>query len=462
MSSLVTIGLIFFAAVLFVVMRLRLPVVARQALFLLASYGFYFVLGRWAILYLVASTLFNFYYGQLLKRRLTAPVLWVGVSANILFLAFFKYLPGVLPPDSSSVLRVAMPLGISFWTFQALSYLFDLYREEELDPSLREFALYMAFAPTVLSGPICRLGEMLPQFRTPDLPKGREVQGGLERIWLGLFMMALARLLGAGIMPNSGVDAGFTRSDLHFLDVWVLAVGYGMQLFFDFAGYSHIVIGAARVFGFTLRENFDAPYTSGSPSEFWTRWHMSLSFWIRDYLFLPLATRSRATWWRHATLLISMVVFGIWHNAKWTFVCWGAYHGLLLVVHRIYQKFVADRDFDERAERIGFLGLPYTFLAICLGWILFRADSLQQAGSMFRAAFHPVGGVTLDRSFVWLVLAVVAGYFFVEWLARYRQRSDDQPFAWIPIECRFVVYAVITYMVFLRVVEARGFVYLQF
>ncbi|HEX6879533.1 MAG TPA: hypothetical protein VF135_04145, partial [Terriglobales bacterium] len=217
MSSLVTIGLIFFAAVLFVAVRLRLPVMARQSLFLLASYSFYFVLGRWAILFLVGSTLFNFYFGRLLKKRLTASVLWAGISANILFLAFFKYLPGVLPGDSSPFLRVAMPLGISFWTFQALSYLFDLYREEDLDPSLPEFALYMAFAPTVLSGPVCRLGEMLPQFRTADLPKWREVEGGVERIWLGLFMMALARLIGAGVMPNSGVDAGFARSDLRFL-----------------------------------------------------------------------------------------------------------------------------------------------------------------------------------------------------------------------------------------------------
>lgn len=465
MSNLLITEIIVGATALFFLSRMSLSSALRQWLYLAASYGFYFVLGQWTIVFLLASTLFNFFYGKLLRKKPTLGLLWCGVLVNVLFLGFFKYLPAMFSAADAQfpqLARIAMPLGISFWTFQALSYLFDLYREEELYPELREFALYMSFAPTVLSGPICRLSEMLPQFRDGKAATWEQVRGGLQRIWLGVFMMAIARLLGAGIGPDSGVDAGFAKSGLHFLDVWVLAIGYGMQLFFDFAGYSNMVIGIARAFGFEVRENFESPYLSKNPSEFWTRWHMSLSFWIRDYLFMPLASQNRALWWRYGTLLFSMVVFGLWHKAAWTFVVWGAFQGVLLVVHRLFQKFVADRDLDERVERISGLGVPYTFLAICLSWIFFRADTLAQAWSMFRTALLPARGMTLDHSFIWLVAGVLAAYFGVEALAAKRDRSDSLPFDWIPMEVRFATYGVVVYMVFLRVIQARGFVYLQF
>jgi len=466
MSNLLIIEITFAAALLFFVARLRVSVPVRQWLCLLSSYGFYVVVGRWAVCFLLLSTVINFGLGKLMKARLNAGTLWFGVILNVLFLSFFKYLPALLPHSDGSavteITRIAMPLGISFWTFQAMSYLFDLYREEELDPSLREFALYMAFAPTVLSGPICRLGEMLPQFRVMKPATRLEVRGGLQRIWLGVFMMAVARLLGAGLLPDAGVDAGFAKSGLHFLDVWVLTIGYGMQLFFDFAGYSNIVIGIARAYGFEIRENFESPYLSKSPSEFWTRWHMSLSFWIRDYLFMPLATQNKALWWRYLTLLFSMIVFGLWHKAAWTFVVWGAFQGCLLVIHRVFQKFVSSRDLDEQAEKISFLGLPYTYLVICLSWVFFRADSLSQAWVMFRTALKPSAGFTLDVSFVWLVVGVVVCYFAVEAMADRRGRTEAMPFAWIPLEARFAAYALVAYVVFLRVIQARGFVYLQF
>jgi D-alanyl-lipoteichoic acid acyltransferase DltB (MBOAT superfamily) len=223
-----------------------------------------------------------------------------------------------------------------------------------------------------------------------------------------------------------------------------------------------MVVVIACVFGFEVRENFESPYLSKSPSEFWTRWHMSLSFWIRDYVFMPLASQNRSLWWRYSTLLLSMVIFGLWHKAAWTFVVWGAFQGVLLVVHRLFQKLIADRDLDDRLEKFGFLGVPYTFLAICLSWIFFRSDTLSQAWGMFRTALIPATGLTLSHSFLWLVLAILAVYLAVEALAAKRDRKDSTPFSWIPLESRFATYAVVGYLVFLRVVQARGFVYLQF
>src|ERR1019366_3274594 len=161
---------------------------------------------------------------------------------------------------------LALPLGISFWTFQAMSYLFDLYREEELDPSFFEFALYMAFFPVVISGPICRMPEMLPQFRSEQTTAAHDLGSGFCRIATGVFMMQLARLLGQGILAGGGIDSGFDHAtQWSGADVWCLAFGYGLQLFLDFAGYSHIAIGAARTLGFTLPENFARPFQSSSP-----------------------------------------------------------------------------------------------------------------------------------------------------------------------------------------------------
>ena len=212
-----------------------------------------------------------------------------------------------------------------------MSYLFDLYRGEELDPTFFEFALYMAFFPVTISGPICRMPDMLPQFRSEEPTHWDDIGEGFSRIATGVFMVQLAKLLGQGILGGDGIDSGFDRlTQWSGPDVWCLALGYGLQLFFDFAGYSHIAIGAAKAMGFTVPENFARPFQSTSPSIFWTRWHMSLSFWIRDYVFLPLATMRREMWWRNLALVISMVLFGLWHQASLLFLCGVAITGCCL------------------------------------------------------------------------------------------------------------------------------------
>jgi alginate O-acetyltransferase complex protein AlgI len=311
-----------------------------------------------------------------------------------LLLGSFKYLPGIatsLPfAGLQNFSHIALPLGISFWTFQAMSYLFDLYKGEELDPTLWEFALYMAFFPVAISGPICRMPEMLPQFRSEaPLPRS-DMAHGLFRIATGALMMQLGQLLGRGILNAGGVNAGFDRAtQWSGPDVWCLAFGYGLQLFFDFAGYSHIAIGTAKMLGFTVPENFARPFASTTVSIFWTRWHMSLSFWIRDYVFLPLATLRREMWWRNLALVISMVLFGVWHKATVLFVLWGCYHGVLLVLHRQVQQ--VERKFNWEPSPALWTPLSWlvTITLVSFGWILFRANSLSQASRMFTALLSP-------------------------------------------------------------------------
>jgi alginate O-acetyltransferase complex protein AlgI len=443
---------------------------SRQVLLLASSYIFYAGFGFWFLGVLVASTLVNYAWGSCLRRKPTAGLLWVGVLVNLLLLSSFKYLPGAVEtwaPQSflaAKLTRILLPIGISFWTFEALSYLFDVYRDQDLDPSLLEFSLYMAFGPTVLSGPICRLPDMLPQFRVIRPFEWSDMQCGLQRIWLGVFMMTLARILGDGMLPGQGIDAGFVQAKLSGIDVWLLSIGYGFQIFFDFAGYSHIAIGIGRLFGFRLPENFNDPYLSTTPSEFWTRWHMSLSFWIRDYVFLPLATARREIWWRNLSLVISMMIFGLWHKAKWVFIIWGAYHGVLLVVHRFWRQTQQRFGFEWSGRLATLVSWLITFLVICLGWVFFRASNLSQAVAMVRAVLSPTNyhTLTLTPHIYLLVTATVAGYFLLVTLRRLYGATDELEFSWIPIELRLACYAAMIYLVVFHAAQPQAFIYFQF
>ena len=392
----------------------------RQATLLLVSYALYFSWGRWFAAVLITSTVVNFLIGRSLRRNQAGHTLWIGIAFNLLLLGTFKYLPEAsvrLPfPSPQPLARIVMPLGISFWTFQAMSYLFDLYQGEELDPTVLEFALYMVFFPVTISGPVCRMPDMLPQFRSEDPLRGAEVWRGLQRIAIGVLMMQVAKLLGQGILAGDSINSGFDRvTSWTGPDVWCLAFGYGLQLFFDFAGYSHIAIGAAQALGFTIPENFARPFASTTPSTFWTRWHMSLSFWIRDYLFFPLMQMRRANWWRYLCLVISMALFGLWHKATMLFLIWGCYHGVLLVLHR--QVEALERKFDwNPPERLwNAASWIATMILVNLGWIFFRAHSVEQATEMLKAVGSPgtYGAHALSASLYALVLLVAIGYSLV-------------------------------------------------
>ncbi len=405
----------------------------RLGVLLVASYALYLSWGPWFAAVLLTSTVVNFLVGAWLRRRPSGAILTLGLLFNLALLATFKYLPEVsvhIPfPSLQRFSHLALPVGISFWTFQAMSYLFDLYRGEELDPSFFEFALYMVFFPVTISGPICRMPEMLPRFRSQELTPWNDIGRGLTRIATGVFMMQLAKLLGQGILGGDGITTGFDRiTRWSGTDAWCLALGFGLQLFLDFAGYSHIAIGAAQAMGFAVPENFARPFQSTNPSIFWTRWHMSLSFWIRDYVFLPLAMLRRELWWRNLALVIAMVLFGLWHRASLLFVLWGCYHGGLLVLHRQAQQLQRQFNWEPPATLWTPLSWIATMALINLGWIFFRANSLPQARLMLSAILTPKSYLSqfLSGSLYLLVAAVAAGYaialFMIDALARYSDR----------------------------------------
>ena len=393
---------------------------ARQLTLLAGGYALYCSWSFWFTAVLLSSTIANFLLGKWLQRSPGRAALSTGILLNLALLSSFKYLPplAIASPFASleRFAHLALPLGISFWTFQAMSYLFDLYRGEELDPSFLEFALYMVFFPVAISGPICRLPDMLPQFRSRNIVRTEQIGRGLARIATGVLMMQFARLLGQGILSGDGITSGFDR--LHHWtgpDVWCLAIGFGLQLFFDFAGYSHIAIGAAMALGFVVPENFARPFASVTPSIFWTRWHMSLSFWIRDYVFLPLAMVRREHWWRNLVLVISMVLFGLWHGATILFLLWGCYHGVLLLLHRQVQQLQFRFNWNSPSSWWNPFSWLVTMALISLGWILFRATSLAQATQMLRAVLSPgtYSSHVLSASLYLLVLLLATGYAVV-------------------------------------------------
>jgi alginate O-acetyltransferase complex protein AlgI len=427
-----------------VAMRLR-SVSARQWLYLVASWLFYFSWGSWLIGILLFSSLMNYALGEWLKKRTSAGRLWTGILFNLVLLGTFKYLPllATVAPSSSplaALKRIVFPIGISFWTFQALSYLFEVYREEDLDPTLREFCLFMAFWPTVLQGPICRMSSMLPQFRQDWSVNADDLKTGVRRIAIGSLMLVLAGVLSGGLYPGAGIDAAFnnTAKGLSGADVWCLIIGYAFQLYFSFCGFCHIVIGAARLFGIQLQENFNRPYFSTTSSEFWTRWHMSLSFWIRDFLFLPLATMRREVWWRNLSLVIAMWVFGIWHigagqeGSAFCYMMWGVYHGLLLVLHRQWQELRKRMGFEWSGAVATAISWGLTFSAVCVGYIFFRANNVTQAFAMLKAVASPstYGHLTLDRSLYFMTFLASAGYFAVIGASELLDRVGDSARRW--------------------------------
>ena len=405
--------LLFLLPAVFVTAFTRRPT-GRLLLFLALSYCFYLSWSPVFILLLVGSSLVNFLMGRILYRNRRFRVLCFGIVVNILILLLARNAGALLTSrfGLASIPGVLLPVGVSFYTFQALGCLIDIYRGFDKKATLLEFLVFMAFWPVVLSGPICRLPEMLPQFRKPTSPWNHGSEG-IQRIVLGLFMkVVLADSLAQGIDNQGGVNWGFDQVQTwNPMDIVSLSLGYGLQLFFDFAGYSHIAIGSALLVGIRLRENFRSPFGATSPSDFWGRWHMSLSSWIRDYVFFPLATRRRNFGWRLLAVIVAMVVFGAWHGLAATFLLWGLYHGLVLAGQRMLSK-----NSPNSIRPVPALGWALTFTLINLGWILFRSGSLEQAGRMYASLFSSGQPASLAATFHLLVIVLFGGHLLLLFL----------------------------------------------
>jgi alginate O-acetyltransferase complex protein AlgI len=362
-----------------VVFPKRLP---RTIFVLLFSYYYYYRCNGVFALALVGTTLLDFAISlrlhreeQVGRRKLlvaTSVVLNLGLLGYFKYTNFFLGNVAWLTGGSFSTLDIFLPIGISFYTFQSLSYVVDVYRRDVTPTrSLLDYAFYLSFFPQVVAGPIVRAKDLLPQIeRTPPLDRDR-LGAGLYLILRGLAKKAL-------IADFVGVycDLVFAQPQAyHSLEVALAVYGYAVQIYFDFSGYSDIAIGMAKICGFDLPDNFEAPYRARSVTEFWKRWHISLSTWLRDYLYIPLGGNRGGKLSRDKNLVLTMLLGGLWHGASWNFVIWGALHGAALVVHKRFSEIV--KPSPSRARSIA--SWLFTFHFVLFGWIFFRSPDLATA-----------------------------------------------------------------------------------
>jgi len=369
-----------------------LPPAARNPLLMVASAAFYMWWRPEYVLLILFSVTVDYFVAFGLqghagpgRRRL---LLIVSLVTNLGLLFFFKYFEFAADSLRAAlglfkvaweppILKLILPIGISFHTFQALGYTIDVYRGQiPVERNLAKLWLYVLFFPQLVAGPIERAGNLLPQFGEVHAPDPEQIAAGLRRMLWGLVKkVAIAdrlALIADRVYQNPG---DFTQGQ-----VLLATYAFAFQIYADFSGYTDVAIGAAQTLGFRLRENFDRPYFAPSPVEFWRRWHISLSTWFRDYVYVPLGgSRSGAGRWALA-VVATFSLSGLWHGAKWTFVLWGLYHGLLLLGAHALGR----RGWGERFPA-GFKTLV-TFHLVLAGWVLFRASTLADAGTVFQTA----------------------------------------------------------------------------
>ena len=418
-----------------VVFYLILPGTRWKNLLLTAASLVFYAFGQWqGIVILLLSFLVNYAAGALLRRgRWKKPVLAATLTLNLALLLWFKYLNllvgtvGSLLSLPVPAMSAAAPVGISFFTFKAMSYVIDVYRGGGTGGFL-DVLLYISFFPQVTSGPITRFGQFASRLRERPMDP-EQMARGLRRFVVGLSK----KLLIAGMVAEIADSAFALGSGAGAALAWLGAAAYTVQLYFDFSGYSDMAIGLGAVFGFVTPENFDHPYIAGSLREFWKRWHISLSSWFQDYLYVPLGGGRKGRARKCLNQFLVFLLSGIWHGANWTFLIWGAWHG----VWTIAETCAGDRLKSLQKSLPGRVaGHVYTLLLVCLGCVIFRAPSLSSALEMFRAMFVPAAPaaeavLALERiaPASWLALAagIVGSLPVAPWLAGRAGRLKELP-----------------------------------
>ena len=463
--------LLFFLVVL-AAYQLPLPWAWRKGLLLAFSYAFYAAWNPPFVVLIWISTLVDWFAARGIARTSTPGLrrglLALSLATNLGLLAFFKYgdfllenfvalvraFGGDFQPAAPGIL---LPIGISFYTFQTLSYTIDVWRGERPSKSWLDFALYVTFFPQLIAGPIVRSGEFLPQCSEPRRSTGEDLGWGFALMLVGLFFkVVLADLMLAPLADD--VFANAKRAG--FVAAWSGAFAFSGQIYFDFAGYSTIALGAARCLGFALPTNFRSPYAALGFSDFWRRWHISLSSWLRDYLYIPLGGNRRHALRVSTNLLFTMLLGGLWHGASWLFVVWGGLHGAYLMVERGLTAL-----FPGWTDPRGVLGRVAltlgTYLLVCFAWVFFRAPDLSSALALAGAML--VGGRgSLALDFVQLELALLAVALMLIGNQIMRERTLPAAAARLPWWVNSFVLAAMMVLVVLGSGENRVFLYFQF
>jgi D-alanyl-lipoteichoic acid acyltransferase DltB (MBOAT superfamily) len=399
-----------------------LPVRFRRNYILALSFAFYATWNFYFLLLPILMCLIAFWSSRRIRvgGSVSGRALWLGIAAIVLILGIFKY--GRFVVENLNVLigwmgvatvplawSLALPLGISFYSFEAISCLLDARQGRVKSASFGDLLLFIMYWPHLIAGPIVRTRELIPQLKFDRPFETRFLYSGVDRLLVGLVQK---NLIANTIGP--WVDDGFLAKAAALnttIDNWALAVAFGIQIYFDFAAYSNMAIGAAQLIGITLPENFRFPYHAANPADFWSRWHMTLSRWIRDYLFFPLNAGFKDDKLRlYASLVAVMGVVGLWHGAGWGFILWGLMHGVYLAGYRAFESWRGEGSPQSFAVRILLRGI--TLAAVTAAWVPFRAASLGQAVTILKSMFGQFSfGFSYSVNFYLITL------FWCAWIA---------------------------------------------
>ncbi|HWB11628.1 MAG TPA: MBOAT family protein [Pirellulales bacterium] len=448
---------------------------ARILLLLVASFYFYASWNRWLALIIGVSTTIDYFVARGIEAssdpRRRKLLLSITIIGNLSLLCYFKYanfflhsveeaLTAMGSTASMPVLQVILPIGISFYTFEAINYGVDVYRRHvPAERNLAHFMLFITFFPHLVAGPIVRARDFLPQINRRKHWDWARMQLGVQFFLMGLFKkLAIADRMALFADPVFANPEQYRTTA-----VWLAVLAYALQIYCDFSGYTDMALGTAHMLGFKLAQNFDMPYSSANISEFWRRWHISLSSWLRDYLFIPLGGSRGTSWQTNRNLLITMTLGGLWHGASWTFVIWGVIHGLVLVGHRYFRTFCQSRPKlnDALLTAPGTaIRIALTFVTVSLAWIFFRATTFSCAMTMFSRMFvraHGLGPPMAKDSLLVLTAIVIAAHAFAlsgvwkKWSVR------------MPAPLLGMSYAVLLTITLVLAPDAgKAFIYFQF
>lgn len=468
----------FFILILFL-HNLPLSWQTKKVNLLVASYIFYAAWNPPFILLLWLSTVVDFFVGRALytqenqhKKRL---LLVISLIGNLGMLCFFKY--GTFLLDNFVSLsnavgfdfhpaepNIILPAGISFYTFTTLCYTIDMYKKRsEPVKSMLDFSLFVTFFPHLVAGPIVRPPQLVPQFETERKASRKQMMDGLLLLTLGLFMKVVL----ADSMLSDTADAVFDSQDkLPMLDAWTGVFAFSGQIFLDFAGYSTCAIGVALCLGFVLPQNFNYPYAAIGFSDFWKRWHITLSSWLRDYLYIPLGGNRHGKLRTYFALMMTMLLGGLWHGANWTFVAWGGLHGIYLWVEKYYK----DRKgidnpkgiVDENSQWVGFLYAFLTFMLVNITWVFFRSETFEKSWRLLCAMSGYANGdkALLTTLAILKVAIIIPLILFFHWIMRNTKVLDVAykiSWVWVTLVWSFMLLAII-----FAQESGSSFIYFQF
>ncbi|MBA2249533.1 MAG: MBOAT family protein [Chitinophagaceae bacterium] len=486
--------IVFFLFIL-ILHNLPFPWKVKKINLLLASYIFYAAWNPPFILLLWLSTIVDYFVGRALytqdnkyKKKL---LLVISLCGNLGMLCFFKY-GGFLLENFTHLVNavginyhpakpnIILPAGISFYTFTTLCYTIDMYkRKSKPVKSLLDFSLFVTFFPHLVAGPIVRPPQLVPQFETPHSASQKQIMQGLFLISLGLFMKVVL----ADSMLAEPANTVFNSKDhLAMLDAWMGVLSFSGQIFFDFAGYSTCAVGVASCLGFVLPENFLYPYAAIGFSDFWRRWHITLSAWLRDYLYIPLGGNRKGKFRTYINLMITMLLGGLWHGASWTYVVWGALHGFYLWVEKLIQDFrmrskpamviVAQPDvviqgfmaprFLKKVTSSNFILALITFFLVNVTWVFFRSPDFTSAWRMLTSMFSnvPKGTVLLQTLTIIKVSLIIICMVVFHWMMRNtRVLTVVNKMPWWQLG---IVWSVMILLIILSQESSSSFIYFQF